>query len=375
MSEFLALRKSLMPSADDLLPYLREIDDNRWYSNFGALSLRFEKRLAEHFGVDPENVIALCNGTAGLTLSLQSIMKSESGLCLVPSFTFAASPAAIVNAGLSPYFSDINRDSWILTPDIAEEALEKAPFSVTAVMPVSPFGAPLESKGWEDFTERTGIPIVLDAAWAFDNVQASRIPAIISLHVTKVMGIGEGGLVVSLDRDLVSEVRQRANFGFGSDRHARFASGNSKLSEYAAAVGLAAMDNWPKLRDSSLALAAIYADYLSNTRGLRTMPGLNDGHARAACAVEFDAPVAVQVSEYLEKEGIESRCWWGEPCHRHSAFTGFPCLSMDNTEDLCARMLNLPFFPEMSEKDVRRVCDSVEKAIKMFGQGGGIDCS
>jgi dTDP-4-amino-4,6-dideoxygalactose transaminase len=73
-----------LPAAEALLPYLREIDERRWYSNFGPLNRRFESALAEHFRVPHGTIVTVANATLGLTLALQDAVDGSVGLSMVP---------------------------------------------------------------------------------------------------------------------------------------------------------------------------------------------------------------------------------------------------------------------------------------------------
>ena len=359
---FLPLRQSRLPEADALLPYLREIDRNKWYSNFGALHCRLEERLAKHFRVEPSQLVCLANGTTGLTLSLRALNASPGVFCLMPSFTFAAVPAAAVAAGMIPFFMDVNPLTWALDPTAISAGLANVPGRVGAVIVVSPFGAPIDPDPWDRWREETGMAVVVDAAWGFDSAGIGQAPVVVSLHATKVLGIGEGGLAASRDAKLIGEIRSRANFGFGASRLANHLGGNGKLSEYGAAVGLAALDRFPMSRNQARDLAAEYLDAFAGMPGVRVLPGFNGDWASAAFAVGFDAPVATHVSERLASLNIESRNWWGAPCHLHPAFQGFPHGDLKHTEALSRRVLNLPFFPAMKRGDVVRVRDALAEA-------------
>ena len=106
-------------------------------------------------------------------------------------------------------------------------------------MPVAPFGAPFNIEEWDEFHRVTGIPVVIDAAAGFDTASAGLSPVMISLHATKAMGIGEGGLILCRDNNLAEQIRAARNFGFLGERVAEIPGMNAKLSEYGAAVGLA----------------------------------------------------------------------------------------------------------------------------------------
>ena len=92
-----------LPTADDLLPYLRRIDANRWYSNFGPLVGEFEARIAASFaGAGDCHVVSVSSCTAGIELALRALSLPAGAPILVPALTFIATASAVRCAGLSP---------------------------------------------------------------------------------------------------------------------------------------------------------------------------------------------------------------------------------------------------------------------------------
>ena len=183
-----------LPPVEALLPYLREIDESRWYSNFGPLLRRFQARLAEHFDVPVEGVACVANGTLALTVGLMALGVREGSRCVMPSWTFIATPSAACAAGLKPYFVDVDAQSWAIDPNAVRPLIGRE--DICAVIPVSPFGAPIDRAAWDRFTEETGTPVIIDAAAGFDTVaripamRPGRTPIMISLHATKPFGVG-----------------------------------------------------------------------------------------------------------------------------------------------------------------------------------------
>ena len=349
-----------LPDAAALAPYLEEIDRSRWYSNFGALERRFCTRLARHFGLPEGGVACVANGTLGLTMALLALEPSRGAFCMMPSWTFVATPSAANAAGLTPWFVDVSPESWALEPDAARQALAHAPGPVGAVLAVGPFGAAPNPEGWDGFAEETGIPVVLDLAACFDSARPGRSPAMVSLHATKVLSTGEGGLVLSTDPDLVDRIRRLGVFGLAaSGSEARGLNG--KMSEYAAAVGLAALDAWPETRRRLAALTTQYIAELDHLSGIRLSPGFGRGWVSATCNIELLTTTADLVDEALAAAGIETRRWWARGCHRQPAFADCPRTALPVTEGLAERVLGLPFYVDLDA--VERICGALREAL------------
>ncbi|KQX25926.1 MULTISPECIES: DegT/DnrJ/EryC1/StrS family aminotransferase [unclassified Sphingomonas] len=344
-----------MPIAEALLPYLRRIDANRSYTNFGPLVAHLETRLADRLGVDPGCVVTVSNATAGLTLALRSVAEGRSGVCLIPSWTFVATAHAVAAAGFTPFLVDVDEASWAMTPGIALDAVSRIDGPVAAIMPVAPFGAPVDVAAWDRFTAVTGIPVVIDAAAGHDAVGAGETPCVVSLHATKILGAGEGGYVVSRRPERIVAIKQRSNFGFYGTRNAEVAAFNAKMSEYHAAVGLAAMDGYAADIGCFRSLAQIYRDRLAGRADLQ--PGFGTTWCGSVCVARFVGDGSERIAALLGEAGIDSRAWWGDGVHRQTAFAGLPRLPLPVTEMLARETIGLPYFVDMAEQDVAHVCD------------------
>jgi dTDP-4-amino-4,6-dideoxygalactose transaminase len=354
--------RPLLPPAADIVPYLEEIDRNRWYSNLGPLACRFEDRLGEHFRSGPGSMAAVSNGTAGLTLALKAVGAPSGALCMLPAFTFTASASAVLAAGLVPWFVDVDPDSWALEPHKAMAYLRLAPGRVGAVMPVSVFGRPVGVAQWDEFAGTTGIPAVIDGAASFDAAEVGRSPVVLSLHGTKVFGVGEGGLVMSRDSGLVSRVHSLSNFGFPiaagrkiARRSAVLPGLNGKFSEYAAAVGLAGLDSWTMSRARFLAVRDDYLEVMTGLPGLQPQPGGWDPWVSATINFSVAAGRVKSLITGLEQRNIQARSWWGDGCHAASAFESCPKTALPVTEDLVNRVIGLPFYADMTHDEILRV--------------------
>jgi dTDP-4-amino-4,6-dideoxygalactose transaminase len=251
----------------------------------------------------------------------------------------------------------------MLLPDHAANWLRDAPGEVGAVMPVMPFGQPMNLPSWDAFRELTGIPVVVDAAAAFDTARASKTPAVVSLHATKILGIGEGGFVMSTDRNLLDEVRKRTNFGFWNSREAAVVGLNAKLSEYAAAVGLAALDEWPQTRAAFERVANRYREAFAMT-GILLQPNYGNGWMSSTTVVQLPPRTLNFVKLALAHQGISFRLWWGGGLHRHAAFIGFPRTPLPITDVLVSSVIGLPCWVDLPDHTIFHIAEIATKAVQ-----------
>lgn len=344
-----------LPPAARVLPYLREIDANGWYSNHGPLTRRFQARQAGHWGIEAGQLTLLANATAALTLALLACGAAPGSRCLMPSWTFAASAGAVRAAGLVPHFTDVRRDTW--APDPAEVQALAMAGGVGAILVVAPFGAPLDVPAWDAVQAATGIPVVIDAAAAFDTLRAGgpmalgACPMAVSLHATKVFGIGEGGALLSRDPRQLERVRRLANFGFLGTREAALPGVNAKLSEYAAAIGLAGLDTW---RDTRARWAAVTRSYRAGLHGTEASPGFGTGWVGSTLNVLLPGAAALP-------SGIGTLRWWGGGCHAQPAYRDCPRKPLPVTEDLARRCTGLPFWQDLPAAGIAVVCAALPR--------------
>ena len=345
-----------MPDAAALRPWLERIDAARWYTNFGPLVQALEADLAGRFAPDTQ-IVTVNSATMGLELALIALDLAPGARVLLPGLTFAASAAAVLRAGCVPVFADVDPQTWLLTPGIAERVA--AGMRLGAVMPVSTYGAPQASEEWDAFVARTTIPVVMDAAAAFDTQRmGSRFAAVFSMHATKVLGAGEGGFVAAADTAFLERVRRLSNFGIDvSTGSVETAGANGKLSEYHAAAALAALENWPRRREARVALHRSYLQTLQRSCPEVRPQRRGADHAYSIFPVLLpEGHSAPNVQRRLAAEGIESRRWYCPTLDRHPAFSAMARAgTLEMCQVLTARLLALPFHPYLSTADIERI--------------------
>jgi len=361
------IMRPLLPEAQYILPYLEKIDKNRWYSNFGPLTVDFQQRLEKFFDMEPGTVLTVANGTAGLTSTLRAFDLPKGSFCLIPSWTFMATPASAIASGLVPYFIDISKDSWAIEPESVKEWIKKVPGMVSAMIVVSPFGAPIDTIKWDTFSTETGIKVLIDAAAGFDSfstipkAKPGKCPVMISMHATKVFGIGEGGIIISSDINLMQRVQELINFGFSGTREIQLPGTNAKMSEYAAAVGLAALDLWSHKKAVWTRLKLHYIESFRDCFGDSVSSPwlLSDEWVSSVCNVSFPKLMAKDIVAALKNQGIEAKQWWTRGCHNHPAYAKFPQLELPVTETLADTVVGLPFSIDMPRADIDYVIENL----------------
>jgi dTDP-4-amino-4,6-dideoxygalactose transaminase len=352
-----------LPAFDSFRAELESVAASGIYTNFGPALARFRRLLAERLDVSPARLVVVTNATIGLALSLMAITGKPGRLCLLPAWTHVATAAAVRLAGLVPWFVDVDADTWHLDPTAVRAHLAAAPGPVAAIVVVSAFGAPIDLESWQGMQDACGIPVIVDAAAGFDGWRPSGVTSVVSFHATKAFGIGEGGAVLAADDAGGEHIRELCNLGIDGDRVAKFVGLNAKMDEFRAAIGIAALREWPANRAAIMARTADYERRLADAGVRYRRPAGIAGIATSTFSlwlpdVESDAMVGA-----LEAQGVGARRWWGAGCHRTPAYADYPRTAMATTDMLARGAIGLPLYPMLTADDVADVVDALCRAL------------
>ena len=209
----------------------------------------FEREFAEYLGV--EHVIGVANGTDAITIALRALGVQPGDEVVVPSFTFYATAEAVVTAGATPVFCDVDHDTRNVTPDTVRPALSSA---TKAIVAVDLFGCPAPVPE----LRALGLPILEDAAQAagasLDDVKAGALGdvATFSFYPSKNLGcFGDGGAIATDDGDIAELARALRFHGSRDKKTFEYVGYNSRLDEVQAAilrVLLRELDGWSRGR-------------------------------------------------------------------------------------------------------------------------------
>ena len=358
-----------MPDHSEVIPYLREMDAARWYTNYGPLVLRFEDALGPLLGRPAPERCSVANCTLGLELAFTALGLPRGARVLLPALTFVATATAVLRAGMTPVLADVDAQSWLLGADTARELVRRQ--KIDCVMPVATYGCPLPLQAWDDFSTDTGIPVLIDAAGAFGNQLVSEHTTVVfSFHATKTFGIGEGGVVCAQSKPVIAALKQLSNFGIDISTGLAMGPGsNAKLSEYHAAVGLAALKSWPERMARRRKLHADYLDELRRSCPQVTLQQRPQDGVYSIMQVRLPAGIAnTAVAAALKAKGIETRLWYLPLLGDHPAFAAAAIAGgLPVARALATSMIGLPFHLQLDAKAIQTVCAALADAMAKHG--------
>jgi dTDP-4-amino-4,6-dideoxygalactose transaminase len=337
---------------------------SNWFTNFGPHEREFATAISEYVG-SATVATTFSNATTALMAAIQAIVGRGDGTkrILVPSFTFAAGPEAIVWAGYTPWFIDIDPDSLQPSLTEAESALGAGTNPVSAILLCNTFGiGNPEIEAWEALASAADIPLIIDSAAGFGSrypdgrlVGTAGTAEIFSFHATKPFAIGEGGAVVSRDAALDAKLHSFQNFGFAPTGGAVTLGLNGKLQEINAAIGLRQL----KIIDDAIASRKSTLAHYSAAlpEAVFTFPlGIAESSLCFASVLVDSGARRDRLLAKLISEGIEARAYYSPPVDQQPFFRSMPVYGeLPVTRNVTGRILSVPLHPYMREEDVALV--------------------
>jgi perosamine synthetase len=343
----------------------------------GQLSLgprvpAFEQAFADRLG--GVHASAVSSGTSGLHLALRAVGVEEGDEVVTSPFSFVASANVILYERARPVFADIDPVTLNLDPSAAAAAISER---TRALLPVHIFGYPADVPAFEAH----GLPIVEDACEALGAVHGDGVavgargnPAAFGFYANKQLTTGEGGMLVMGSDEHKVRVDSERNQGRAPDMgwldHDRLGF-NYRLSDLACAIGLAQLD---RLDDMLAARARVADSYRSALAGLASERGLvlpcedSGGDRRGWFVFVVQLPPGVDRDDTvraLRELGVQSKPYL-PAIHLMSFYRerfGHRPGEFPVAEDVAQRSVALPFFPALSESQVTRVAEALERVL------------
>jgi len=357
------LTRPLLPPLADVHALLAEIWDSGTLANGGPMEARFQAAIEQKLGWRDASMVSSC--TAGLQLLLR--VHDLAGEVLVPALSHPATFQAVQWNGLTPVPVDVHPETLTVDTTLLARSVTSR---TSAILAVHLFGHPADVLGLERFAASAGLVLLFDAASAM-GVRLGGVPIVeyghgssVSLHATKILGVGEGGVVSVTDRAIRDKLRRLRNFGLSDDSPPLERGTNAKLSEVASAIGLAALPHLgPEIRAREMALRR-YRELLAGRPGVRFVEARPDStpnfsYAALRLRTADGAPAAQRVHALLEAQSIESRRYFGGN-YRTRLTSVHPTPVADAA---AADLLCVPLWGGMPESLIDEVCDVIGRDL------------
>jgi perosamine synthetase len=317
------------------------------------------------------------SGTTALHLGVRMLGWGEGDEVVTSPFSFVASANCLLYEGAKPVFADVEEETLDLDPVAAANAVGER---TVGLLPVHIFGYPAAMPELEALAQKHGLGILEDACEALGAVDSEGRGvgtrgnlATFAFYANKQMTTGEGGMIVPRGPDEAARLRSERNQGRAFDMgwldHDRLGY-NYRLSDLAAALGVAQVEKLGSLLERRAAVAAMYAERLAPLEGVRTPIAGREAEVRSWFVYTVRLPAGVDrdgTIARLAERGIASKAYL--PCIHlfpHLRELGYREGQFPVAEAAAADSLALPFFPAMREAQVERVCQELAAAL---GQG------
>lgn len=340
--------------------YVLEAVRSSWISH-GPFVDRLEAQVAEFCGIPA--AIATSNGTTALHLAYVALGIRPGDEIIVPGFGFMAAANVALHVGAVPVFADVDRQTWCLTPSEVERKLTPR---TRAIVPVHTYGNVCEMSAIAELAAQRGIPVVEDAAEAFGSTYRGAMAGTIgtvgcfSMHATKTITTGEGGMVVTADQRLSEMMRLYRSHGMKRVRHYwhEVAGHNFRLTNIQAALGCAQLEHIEQIRAARRHMFSAYQQHLAQFPGVQLQLYRSEVDPLPwVMAVELDARAYPQgrdaVIEQMKEDGIETRPGFytpGQMDHLYSA----PDTPV--SDEISRSVIALPSFSSLTDEQILRVC-------------------
>ncbi len=321
------------------------------------------------------HAVAVSSATAGLTLAYRAAGIGPGHEVIVPSYTFVATAAAAVHLGATPVFADI-RGPHHLSLDPADVATRITP-RTKAVVAVHMAGYAAPIARLRQLCDAYGVTLIEDASHApgasVDGRALGTFGAagVFSFFTNKVLGIGEGGMVITDDDDVAASCRRGRTHGMTSSTWERRHSGDSydvtefawnlRMDEPRAALALSRLAGIEDDVRSRREHVVAYRTALATIDGI-DVPYTDDEVAAGACYImpvllrDADGAAREEVRRRLRGEHAVETSHHYPPVHRFTAVRErWTPPSLPRTEHAADRELTLPLFPGMTVQQRERV--------------------
>ncbi|MDX9705014.1 MAG: DegT/DnrJ/EryC1/StrS family aminotransferase [Weeksellaceae bacterium] len=351
-----------LPPKKEFEGYLDTIWQRNWLTNMGPFSTELEEELTRYLKVS--NLLFVTNGTVALQMAIKALeLKGE---IITTPFSFVATTSSIVWESCTPVFVDIDKDSLNIDADKIEAAITS---NTTAILATHVYGNPCDVVKIEKIAKKYNLKVIYDGAHAFGVEMNGKSIfeygdiSTCSLHATKLYHSTEGGLVICRNEKLAEKLKYIRNFGIsGFDSFAELGI-NGKNSEFHAAMGLANLKYVEQIHEKRKLLADTYFKALSKFD--LQFPVWNEGASRnyAYFPVLFsNEEILIKIVQILSENEIQTRRYFYP-----SLAQALPYLkksTMPITEDIAKRVLCLPFYYDLSLKEVKLICQLISKSYK-----------
>lgn len=335
-----------------------------------------EQQLAQYVGV--KHCVTCANGTDALQLALMAWNIGAGDAVIVPDFTFFSSGEVVSLVGATPFFVDIDLDTYNMSVKSLQEAIQKikkeGKYKLKAVISVDLFGQPAEYDKIIEICKKNDLLLLEDGAQGFGgrindrkNCSFGDI-ATTSFFPAKPLGCyGDGGAIFTNDDEWAALLKSYRVHGKGEDKYDNIRIGlNSRLDTMQAAILQEKLKIFSQYELMEVnRVARRYSELLS---GIVKTPKVLEGYLSSWAQYTILCENEKQretIQNELKKNDIPAMIYYKKPMHLQKAFSNvkeIQVLTFENTEKACKCVLSLPMHPYLTDEEMVRIADIIKEA-------------
>lgn len=315
----------------------------------GEIVEKFEKKFAEYIGT--KYAVAVSSGTTALHTAYIAAGIGPGDSVITTPFTFRATISMLEAVGATPIFVDIKNDF-----NMDEEQIEKAIRKDTkAIVPVHLFGKPCNMDRIMEIAKKHKLLVIEDCAqacgaeWKEKKVGSFGIANIFSFYPTKIITTGEGGMIVTNDKDLYDKMKKIRNHGMSSYGDFEIMGYNYRMTNIAAAIGLEQMDKIEQFIRTREEIAFTYNKYLEEQIDI-IEPEKNTRHVFNNYT--FRVKNRELFIKNLRANGVDARVYYEKP------FADLP-----NVKKIAKEIVSIPIRPNLTSEEINHIIYNIQEAL------------
>lgn len=321
----------------------------------------FEKLLSSYVG--SKYAVAVNSGTAALQAALYALDIKNGDEVLLPSFTFVATANSVVAIGAKPVFVDILAENYTIDPKDLRKKITKR---TKAIIPVHLYGNFSYMDEISEIARKHNLEIIEDAAQSlgttYKNKQSGTFSRLgcFSMYAAKVMTSGEGGAIVTDERELFEKLRKIRNHGMIHGYDSRILGLNLRLPEINAAIAKTQIKKLPRFLKKREKNAKILSDLLSDLDFI--LPVERRGVKVNWYLYTLSTKNRNKLLKQLNSKGIGAAAYYPTPVHRTPFYS--KKINLPITDWAASTVLSIPVHPLVSESNLHYISKTIHQLIE-----------
>jgi perosamine synthetase len=352
--------------------YLNECIDTGWISSEGSFIKRFEDDMASY--VNRKYATACANGSAALDIAVKALRLKEGDEVIMPSFTIISCTQSLVTQGIKPVLVDSDLKNFNM---IVEDIESKITSKTKAIMIVHIFGLSVDIDPILVLAKKYNLKVIEDAAQMHGQEYKGKKCgsfgdiSTFSFYPNKQITTGEGGMVLTNDKNLDDRAKSLRNLCFTTDRFIHEELGwNYRMTNMQAALGVAQLEQIEKVVEKKRYIGRTYNELLKDIEVV-DLPVEKTDHCENiywvyAIMLKDDCPkTAKEVMSELGEYKIGTRPFF-YPMHKQPVFNKMGLFlddNLPNSEKLYERGFYIPSGLALTNVQMQEVSDALHKIL------------